>query len=274
MGLYVFMLSSGWIATPRISTAMVRRRFEPTQKGNRHKLPIKQHVWPVASIHRFTNARAQVQLYDKIRNKRRTAKPSDQVFYADRVWDNRAEAGYMKKIEDKFQDLAMRVIEESTTTIDARDKVVVDYFFALWQVRAAFRNAPDGEVQLNAVTGHPYTKEEEERFEKAGVAFIRAGGRVPARNMYGIRMQRDVDWLASGLANVQWGIVYAGEGEFVVPDRPAHEITQIIPLEPDLCLCAGGKSGVITRENLKQINDALRERSVEYYFAQDLASCP
>ena len=73
------------------------------------------------------------------------------------------------------------------------------------------------------------------------------------------------------LSRVQWGIIDAQEGHFVVPDYPTYTI---IPLTPTLCLCSGGQTGTITKQNLAGMNHSFKLASREYFFAQDLTQCP
>jgi hypothetical protein len=44
----------------------------------------------------------RVSLHDLARSKVRLAKPNDGIFCAMRAWDQQAERGYMKRIEDEF----------------------------------------------------------------------------------------------------------------------------------------------------------------------------
>ena len=67
------------------------------------------------------------------------------------------------------------------------------------------------------------------------------------------------------------GNLNALEGHFVVPDYPAYTI---IPLTPTLCLCSGGQTGTITKENLAEMNRSFKLASRKYFFAQDLTQCP
>jgi hypothetical protein len=97
-----------------------------------------------------------------------------------RSWDARAEHGYMKQIEDAFQELASRVISGVTINIDRNDKQKADAFFALWKMRAIFRSADRTEVQFNGVTGARFSHDQEEVFEKAGGQFFREGGTMSA----------------------------------------------------------------------------------------------
>ena len=86
-----------------------------------------------------------------------------------------------------------------------------------------------------------------------------------------MRIQRGIDAYHSALAQIQWGIIHSADGHFIVPDYPGY---MTIPISPTICLCAGGQSGVITRQNLAEINSRVKSASIEYYFAQDLALCP
>jgi hypothetical protein len=168
---------------------MKKAKPEKPQKTNPHKLVIDQHVLPLASIARFVDSKGRVSLHDKARGKVRPAKPDDPMFCAKRAWDQRAEVGYMKGIEDAFQALAAKIIDGTVSTIDAEGDSIVNRFYALWYMRARLRTLDTQEIQLNKVTGRNLTQDEEERLEKNGILFIREGGTVPVRQMNGIQIQ-------------------------------------------------------------------------------------
>ncbi len=132
--------------------------------------------FPARSISRFANSNGVVQLYNIAMQQTRAAIPGDAMFCAMRVWDLQAERGFMKQIEDEFQELAGKIIAGTVSTIGPADKGKVDRFFGLWKWRAHFRDADPQEVQFNGVTGSRLTLDEEERFEKLGILFIREGG--------------------------------------------------------------------------------------------------
>ena len=249
----------------------MRQIFEKPQKGNPHQLPIKQHVWPLESIVQFTDGNGIVCLFDKVRNKVRQAKPDDDIFCVKRVWDRRAEFGYMKAIEDAFQELASEIITGTTTAIDDGQKEKIDAFFALWKMRADYKTVHGGAISFNDVTGAKWTPDQEEQFEKGHVSFFREDGTMPARMFYGLEIQFRSDAYVRDLSSVQWEIIHALEGHFVVPDYPAYTI---IPLTPTLCLCSGGQTGTITKQNLAEINRSFKLASRKYFFAQDLTQCP
>jgi len=253
---------------------MPRRKHEKTQKGNPHALPIRQHVFPSASIARFADKSGVVSLHRLFTGQVLKAKPSNPIFCAMRAWDARAEVGYMKQIEDEFQELASRIIRRKIIKIEVADKPKVDAFFALWKMRAIFRSKEVADVQFNGITGENLTKDQEEKFEKIGIVSLREGGVMSAHRVHGIQIQAGVMQQTSALSNIRWGIVRAHDGQFVVPDSPA--IT-FIPLEPTLCLCGTAEnvieSGTMLRNNVIELNCHLRAKSKEYYFANDLREC-
>jgi hypothetical protein len=163
------------------------------QGTNPHALSIWQHVFPAASIARFADPDGRVALVDLVRGGVRRTRPGDRAFCARRVWDQRAEAGYMRGIEDRFQRLAGKLISASGGSLSAGDEEIARRFFTLWLCRALYRYAPEGDVPLNGVEGDPRTKDQEEWLESRWAGFIRASG-VPARQLYGLRIQRAIDF--------------------------------------------------------------------------------
>jgi hypothetical protein len=249
---------------------MVRRKFEKPQKRNPHRLSIRQHIWPLASIARFTDKNGVVRLFDIPRSKVRAATPGDDIFCTKRAWDQRAETGFMKSIEDAFQDLASEILAGNVRTVGPSDKRANE-FFSLWHVRARFRSAPDDEIALAGAGGDDLTKDQEEVLESKWVSFVRKGAKMPARMLYGLRIQMEVDIFCSKLAGLQWGVICAQEGHFVVPDLP-HDV--LIPIAPEVSLWAGSECESITRDTLAAINRRARCGSAQYFFAQDLDLCP
>ena len=122
-------------------------KYEKPQKKNRHLLTVRQHVLPLASIARFADVEGRVSLHDLARSKVRRAKPNDDIFCAMRAWDQRAERGYMKRIEDEFQRLASMIIEGALSEMGEAEKSIVDRFYALWYRRARQRSLPRQELR-------------------------------------------------------------------------------------------------------------------------------
>jgi hypothetical protein len=247
-------------------------RFEKPQRKNRHLLAVNQHVYPAASIARFAGADGRVLLHDMVRNKIRSAKADDDVFCARRAWDQRSEAGFMKRIEDAFQDLASQIVSGTVSEVSDIEKGVVDRFYALWYLRARQRTLPAQEIQANGVTGTNLTLDQEENLEINGYTFIRPGGKLLARHINGIQLQiLTAKYAHESLSDTKWGIIQAQSGEFIVPDVPLHTI---IPLTPGLCLVSSAPNGMILKENVAEINRSVRSASREYFFARDFGCCP
>ncbi len=248
-------------------------RHEKPLKGNKRQLVINQHVLPRASIARFAKADGFVSLFDIARGKKRPAHPKDKVFCAMRAWDQRAESGYMKRIEDPFQNLAEDIIAGSVPIITDAHKPIIDRFYALWYMRARFRRLPEQEIQVNGVTGGGITKVQEENLEANFTMFHREGGKIPARFINGIQLQMRIDqYVASMLAAMKWAIMQAQEGEFLVPDVP---FCTMVPLIPMACLMAScDENGTLPKENVAQVNRMTWDLSKDYVFARSFAACP
>jgi hypothetical protein len=252
---------------------MIRSVYEKPQPTNPHRLTIDQHVFPATSIKRFVDGSGRVCVCDVARNKTRMAKPNDALFIAKRAWDQRAEVGYMKRIEDAFQELASKIIERKVSQVGDTARAVVNDFYALWYLRARYRQLPEQEIQMRGVMGGGgLTLDQEEIAERKGCVFMRADGRWPARHLNGIRIQTMINHRHFGsLATAQWGVIRAHEGEFLVPDIPNHTI---LPLTPALCLVSPAANGIILKDNVALINRSIKAASDAYFFARDLSKCP
>jgi hypothetical protein len=252
---------------------MTRRRHEQPQKGNPHKLPIKQHVLPVASIVRFTNNNGVVRLHHVTTGHERNAKPSDDIFCAKRAWDTGAETGFMKHIEDQFQPLASLIIKEKITKIDEpEDKHKIDLFFALWRCRAIYKTKDMTDVPFKGILTSRtlLTRDQEERLEKAGFSFIRDGGVMPTHHLRGDLIRLHIGREMPHLKDIKWAIVRVHLGQFIVPDRID---IPFIPLDPTRCLFGSGANGTISKTNVIEINRYMKQNCEQYYFANDLREC-
>lgn len=249
-----------------------RREHEKPQKTNPNRITVKQHVLPVKSIRRFAGDSGKVFICDIARQKVRPARPADDMFVARRAWDQRAETGYMKKIEDAFQPLADGVIEGKVLEIGGVNAVRVSDFYALWYYRARRRDPEAEEIQMKGIIGEGLSKVQEENLEMNGYAFSRKDGRISVRFINSAQMYVGLFGLSRQIqASAKWGILRTDDGEFIVPDTPGH---QIIPIAPRLALAAPAHGGLITFETLVTINRNLMASSQQYFFAHDITRCP
>jgi hypothetical protein len=139
--------------------------------------------------------------------------------------------------------------------------------------RARFRELESQETQLNGISGPDLTLEQEENLESNGYMFARKHGAMPTRQLNGAVIQMRTGFYVEELPKLfkRWGIVRSDGGEFIVPDVPCHGI---LPITPRLILVKDTEDGMISEEQLGQVNTAMRSLSESYYFAHDLASCP
>ncbi len=107
---------------------MSKKNYEKPQKGNPHGLTIDQHVFPKRSIERFAGQDGRVYVYLKSKQVYFQAAPGDVIFCAKRIWDQRAEYGYMREIEDKFQALAESIICGDLKEIDQQNTEILNDF--------------------------------------------------------------------------------------------------------------------------------------------------
>ncbi len=165
------------------------------------------------------------------------------------------------------------ILAGQTREIISEQKPAIDRMFALWGLRSRFRNLEHQEIELKGIAGNTLTKEQEENLEANGYAFARAGGKIPARQINGIQLQMRIAQQTNVLAaNVaRWGIVVSSSGEFIVPDVP---LRMLLPLSPTMALVGSAPDGMITEQNLAEINRSTKAESREYFFARDLSKCP
>jgi hypothetical protein len=140
---------------------------------------IDQHAFPAASIERFCGPDRRVHVHDLMRNRVRRAGPRDDIFCAKRAWDHGSETGFMRRIEDAFQDLANRVVDQQGSTIGDADKRIVNEFFALWYMRSRYRTLATQEIQARGVTGEGLSRDQEELLESAELCSRGPAGGFP-----------------------------------------------------------------------------------------------
>src|SRR5580692_2878660 len=133
------------VGRPEPSPGAARSKPERTRPRNPNGLTLAQHVFPRRSLERFAGADGRVVVNDLVRARSRRAKPVDTLFCARRAWDQRAETGYMKGIEDEFQVLADALIAGQASISSAAERTVICQFFALWHMRARHRELEDQE---------------------------------------------------------------------------------------------------------------------------------
>jgi hypothetical protein len=244
---------------------------EKPQNGNRHKLTITQHVYPARSIGRFANGTGTVEVWLRRTNKTFRASPDNPLFCATRVWDQHAESGYMKAIEDEFQILANR-IANGGAILKAEESVVASRFFILWQVRAEQKRRPMADAPIRGVAPDPLTKDQREQLEQGGGMFVNPDHTMSGRTVSGLHILREIDSRLMQLGHASWGVVTAQEGEFLLPESFGYCCQ--IPITPSRCLVYGQPDATIPKGQVAKANRFAAVLDTDYLVARDLSNCP
>jgi hypothetical protein len=246
-------------------------KTEKTQKGNPNRFTIYQHVLPQASIKRFEAYDGRVSVRLRGDKKPLRLLPSDAMFCAKRAWDQRAETGYMKEIEDRFQEIADRILEgQDLLSID--ESAEVTNFYSLWCLRFQHRYERTPDHVVNGIVGELLSKTQEENLEANQVTFIRADQRMPGRFVAGLRIQMGIHQMATGLRGKKWGVARACKCEFIAPDTFGK--FAVVPLSPQACLTLDKESRELSRPEVEQVNTLATTSFRKYLIARDFERCP
>lgn len=248
-------------------------KYPKTQPGNPHRLTINQHIFPKKSITRFTGDQGTVQVRWKNGEKDIVLNPKDKLFCAIRKFDQRSETGYMKDIEDRYQNVAQKIVNNEVNSLDFDMNEAVTDLYLLWTLRHHFNLNPIPDIHLNCegLTRH-YSIDEQESLEAAGVIFISPDKTFASRFMTGISVLRQLDAERQRMIGKRWGIVKAIAGEFLVPDN--FSAYSVLPLSPKITLIEGHIDQTIGFQQVAEINACAVSSASKYIFGRDLAQCP
>ncbi|MFT5520135.1 MAG: hypothetical protein ACI9IA_000723 [Enterobacterales bacterium] len=244
---------------------MEKSMYEPPQEGNPHKITRKQHIHTAYCISMFESG-GYVQLKDIssgdiLKRKKRAA-----IFCAERVWDERAENGYMSGIEKDFHKEV-----DSAQLGSTRNNLAISSYHLLWFLRHHFSKSLIPDMQLSGVSGSGINKDQSEIFEKKWGGHVRNDGVMPSRFVASTKIQQLIDMNISEYSNIHWGLLSASEGEFLVAD--CYQDKCFMPISPKLAFCAQVDDAVIDQEHLKKINNESVSKADNYYFGRDLDKC-
>ncbi len=246
--------------------------FERPQRGNPHQLTVNQHILPAKSIARFADRSGSVEVCLIARGRTFRTMPDNVVFCAKRCWDQRAEDGYMREAEDEFQTLADALCEQDRSLVGG-EHATVTAFHVLWNLRAGAAQRP---IEDQRIEGEPrigLSRDEEELLEKQQIGFFRRGGYMPGRLITGLQIQRCFLQARKQLADLEWRVAVAQEGEFAVPDT--FRWAPVVPLGPSRCLvgrCPDVRA--FGRETTTELNQVALARANVFLLARDLSLCP
>lgn len=188
-------------------------KHEKTQKGNPHQLTVCQHTFPAASIARFADTDGCVEVYLIEQKKVVRLKPDDQLFCAKRVWDQRAESGFMKGIEDKYQLLAEAVVIDDERNLNAEEQQIITDMFAIWNIREHKKTNPISDQKIGGIidVSQHYTKDEQELLEKNHIGSIQPVLSMTGRHLAGPNIQLNLFEVRKQMSDAQWDVLTALE---------------------------------------------------------------
>lgn len=228
-----------------------RERGEPPQKGNPHKLTRDQHVIPVATLLRFAGPDGLVEVH--LRDGRVERIPTDnELFSVDRLWDQRAEAGYMRSLEDDFQGLVDALETGREGPLSSAEHQMITRFWSMWRWRNHFIDTPATPQPLNGITPDPLSKDQREILESKWTLFVAEDNTLPARMVTGMRIQMLIDRDAVHFGEKRWGILRASSPNLIIPDRPDGLMS--IPASPRLLLAVDNPDGELSGAEIVRAN--------------------
>lgn len=229
-----------------------------------------QHVLPYKSIARFCNDKGVVEVHRIQGNNTFVANPKNKMFCVNRLWDQRSEQGYGKRIEDNYQCLVEKVLATNFRVISRTDCETISKFYAIWIFRSSIeRYDALSSGNLVGVAGDSLTSEQKLSVELNHAIYIEEGGVVPMHFKRGITMQMAIDSFILRNPNLQWFISESKDLEFIVSDNPEGDF--IIPFTPNFCFICAFNAPFLSLEQVRGINLRAILRSKSYYFAKKLS---
>jgi len=222
---------------------------EKTTKGNPYKLTRSQHVIPKKSIKRFTNSDGKVLINLIEPSKKFPAKPGNDAFCVDRVWDQRSEEGWMRNIENRYQNVASLCASELQLKLTSSQHEIVSRMYLLIYLRIKFSINSLDDFQFNGhETEFSPSKADIELLESRHITAMDSNSKINSRNVTGNVMQMKVDQeYATHFQNSEWEIVKSDEDEYIFSD--GYNGYGVLPINPNLCFIA--KNDIIHEPNLK-----------------------
>jgi len=243
-------------------------KYEKTTPNNQNKLTKKQHYHSRYCIGKFLNSNKRIEVFIRKNAEIKQVTPEAELFCAMRMWDQRAESGFMLSIENAFHEVI-----ENPKELSERNHVAITEYWALWKLRFEYFHRDRREdASVTGISGDKLTKQQEEDIESKHAAFVREGGIIPARFSNGIQIQQAIDMISSLNRATTWGLLTSTHGDFVVSDN--YSELQILPISPTQILAAGHADLFISKDSLIMINRESVAASKNLYFAKSMDSCP
>ncbi len=242
----------------------MRKTYEKPSKGNPHRISIRQHILSKKVIENFCDSTGSVEVKTLFNGKVYRAKPDNPIFCANRVWDQRAENGWMKSIEDNFHNLLNFPLKISNNF----DQKLISQYFALWSVRSHYNKEPMQDAQLNGILPDSLTSDKQEIIESKHANFVDNNGKVESRFVVSFSAQRDYDIIMQSLREIKWKLLVSRSKPFVVPKHCSSIL--LLPISPCFLFAGNLNSGYVNANDVLQINRTIISEERELIFSSEL----
>ncbi len=239
------------------------------QKGNPHRLTVKQHILPTKSMYRFSDATGGVDTFLVKQQKCVRLKPTNGLFTYTRRWDQKAE-NHLKEIEDAFQNVAEKIIIRNCTNLKLAEIKIVTEFFLSWWARANLTEIEDQIIKGIIGPSHSLSIDEHEQLEAAGILTIRDDSSIAGNRMAWmlIRMRMDREHESGAYKN--WGLLSTADYEFGFADHP---VIPAIPLTPKQILFLNVRDQDIQVQSLHNYNMKVAKAARLFFAGRNLIKC-
>lgn len=235
--------------------------------NNPHQLTYRQHIFPRRSIARFCNDRGLVQVY--LNGKQFPCNPENDLFCAQRVWNQQAENGFPGKIERDFQTVANAIIENNEVSPDHNG--AISDFYALLHLRQhhAETPLPASKIELFEGLAVNYTQDERERLEANHITVPTNDGHFEATTMNGLMLMTQLVTNPIKDKAKSWGLLRLHPSvSLLVADRVARNLE--LPLTPELLLKANWPSQMLSEARSQRYNRVTKQECSRFYFGMHL----
>lgn len=251
---------------------MTQPVFRRVQKGNPYQLVVDQHIHAAHCIKKFSDNQGRVNVFDKRMSQWISSKPSAAIFCAKRAWDQRAEKGYMNKIETNF----FKVISSLSSPFHERDHDAITRYFHLWRLRGEARDKGNRPLHFNGLSGSELTLDQQECIESNHTIFILEKEGIPYHLVNGFEIQRKLEYIYHSMDSTKWGLLTADEGEFLVADYYPYEkdgFIPFLPISPKHILFANSKDKIINSDFVRNCNMQTISSAKHYFFCKTIEQC-
>lgn len=227
----------------------------------------KQHLLPVRSISRFCDVSGNVMVMRNGSKSVFPVKSNNQIFCVNRLWDQKSEKSFGKEIEDKYQELVDKIIQENKYSICERNQLIITQFYALWKYRSELDEEQVFLPEQSALSSAVIEKKEKDYFDKLQTNYIDETGFLPMRNILGIRLFGYVSLFCRTYTGLFWNLVKS-EQELIVSNSPTSEL--YLPITPNLCLLAGNPPVELSPKQTRYVNQRSIEQAKNFIFGRAL----